>query len=293
MRFWNNINDHNISILAAGVAFYAFLSIFPALVAIVSIYGLIANPADVQQQFSNYGGILPDEARVLISQQLQRITARAPSAMTAGVALGLLFALWTGTQVSKAIITALNVVYGEKEKRGILDLNKIALLLTFGGIILAVLALVLIVVLPILYNILTLPEILSTLLSFLPWVLLAGCFAFWLTVLFRYGPSRKKAQWNWVSLGSIATTVLWIITSILFSFYVSNFGQYNTTYGSIGAIIILLLWFYFTALVVLLGAELNAEMEHQTTMDTTMGKPRPMGKRGAHVADTIGKSFDG
>lgn len=292
IRLWNNIFDHNILILSAGVAFYAFLSIFPALIAIVSIYGLIANPADVQLQFSNYGGILPEEARTLISQQLQRITARAASSMSVGAILGLLVALWTATQVTKAFITALNVVYAEKEKRGILQFNKVALLLTFGGIILVVLALALIVVLPIVFNILNLPAALSTLLSYLPWLLLAGCFIFWLAVLFRYGPSRKEAQWSWVSLGSIATTVLWIITSILFSFYVSNFSQYNATYGSIGAIMILLLWFYFTALAVLLGAELNAGMEHQTTIDTTGGKSRPMGKRGAYVADTIGESFE-
>ncbi|MDN5872387.1 MAG: YihY/virulence factor BrkB family protein [Nitrococcus sp.] len=293
LRVWNNVSDHNILILAAAVAFYAFLSIFPALVAIVSIYGLIANPADVQTQFSHYGGILPEEARTLISQQLQRITASASSTMSAGLVLGLLFALWTATQVTKAFITALNVVYAEKEKRGILQFNQVALLMTFGGIILAVLALALIVVLPIVLSTLDLPAALSALLSYLPWLLLAGCFILWLTVLFRYGPSRKEPQWNWVSLGSIATTVLWIIASILFSFYVSNFGQYNTTYGSIGAIIILLLWFYVTAFVVLLGAELNAGMEHQTTIDTTKGKARPMGKRGAYVADTIGASFEG
>ncbi|MDN5849647.1 MAG: YihY/virulence factor BrkB family protein [Nitrococcus sp.] len=291
VRVWNNVFDHNILILAAAVAFYAFLSIFPALVAIVSIYGLIANPDDVQQQFSHYGGILPEEARTLISQQLRRITASASSTMSWGLVLGLLFALWTATQVTKAFITALNVVYAEKQKRGILQFNQLALLMTFGGIILAVLALALIVVLPIVLNTLSLPAALSTLLSYLPWLLLAGCFILWLTVLFRYGPSRNEAQWNWVSLGSIATTVLWIIASILFSFYVSNFGQYNTTYGSIGAIIILLLWFYVTAFAVLLGAELNAGMEHQTTIDTTKGKPRPMGKRGAYVADTIGESF--
>lgn len=291
-RLWNDVNDHNISIIAAGVAFYAFLSIFPALVAIVSIYGLIANPADVQQQFSNYGGMMPEAARTLLNQQLQAITSRAASAMSVGVIIGLLVALWSATQVTKAFMNALNMVYEEKEKRGFVEFNKIALAITAGGIVLAVLALALIVVLPVLFNVLSLPAILTTLLSFLPWLLLAGCFVFWLAALFRYGPSRTEAQWSWVSFGSIVATVFWIIMSILFSFYVSNFGQYNTTYGSVTAIIILLLWFYFTAFVVLLGAELNAEMEHQTEIDTTKGKPRPMGERGAYVADTIGKAFD-
>lgn len=292
LRLWDDINDHNIFIIAAGVAFYAFLSIFPALVAIVSIYGIIANPSDVQQQFSNYGGMLPEEARTLLSQQLQGITSRAASAMSVGVIVGLLFTLWSATQVIKAFIVALNIVYNEKEKRGFLQFNKIALTITLGGIVLAVLALALIVVLPTLLNAISLPASLSALLSFLPWLLLAGCFIFWLAMLFRYGPSRTEAQWSWVSFGSIVATVFWIITSVLFSFYVGNFGKYDNTYGSLGAIIILLLWFYWTAFVILLGAELNAEVEHQTTIDTTKGKPQPMGKRGAYVADTLGKASD-
>ena len=293
LRLKADIADHNISIIAAGVAFYAFLSIFPALVAIVSLYGLIANPSDVQQQFANYGGILPEEAQTLLSQQLQRITARAVSTMSVGVVIGIFFALWSANKGTKAFMAALNIVYSEKEKRGLLQFNKIALLITFSMIVLAVLALILIVALPILLKFLNLPASLSTLLSFLPWLLLAGCFVAWLAALFRYGPSRNEPQWNWVSPGSIAATVLWVITSVLFSFYVGNFGKYDNTYGSVGAIIILLLWFYLTAFVILLGAELNAAMEHQTTVDTTKGRSRPMGKRGAHVADTVGEALGG
>lgn len=293
LRLKAAIANHNISIIAAGVAFYAFLSIFPALVAIVSLYGLIANPADVQQQFATYGGMLPEEAQTLLSQQLQRITARAASTMSVGVVIGLFFALWSANKGTQAFMVSLNIVYNEKEKRGFVQFTKIALLITFSMIALAVLALTLIVVLPILINFLNLPASLSTLLSFLPWLLLSSCFVFWLSALFRYGPSRTEPQWNWVSLGSIAATVLWVITSVLFSFYVGNFGKYDSTYGSVGAIIILLLWFYLTAFVILLGAELNAVIEHQTTVDTTKGKPQPMGKRGAHVADTVGEALGG
>ncbi|WP_040663012.1 YihY/virulence factor BrkB family protein [Nitrococcus mobilis] len=292
LRLKDDITNHNISIIAAGVAFYALLSIFPALVAIVSLYGLVANPADVQQQFTHYGGILPEEAQLLISQQLQRITASATSAMSAGVISGVLFAVWSATRGTKAFMLALNIVYNEKEKRGFLQFNKIALMITFGMIMLVVLALGLIVTLPILLSILNLPGALSTVLSFFPWLLLSGCFVFWLAMLFRYGPSRSEPQWNWVSVGSIAATVLWVITSMLFSFYVGNFGKYANTYGSVGAIIILLLWFYLTAFVILFGAELNAQMEHQTMVDTTKGEPRSMGQRGAYVADTLGEALD-
>lgn len=292
LRIWEDINDHNIFIIAAGVAFYAFLSIFPALVAIVSIYGIIANPSDVQQQFSNYGGILPEEARTLLTQQLQRITSRAAPTMSAGVIIGLFFTLWSATQGTKAFMAALNIVNDEKEKRGFLEYNKLALSMTFGVILLVVIALIFIVALPTILNTMSLPAIVTTVVSFLPWLFLAGCFTFGLSAIYRYGPSRKEAQWSWVSFGSIVATVLWIGISVLFSFYVGNFGKYDNTYGSLGAIIILLLWFYLSAFVTILGAELNAEMEHQTKIDTTRGKPRPMGKRGAYVADTIGKAFD-
>ncbi|HET8700412.1 MAG TPA: YihY/virulence factor BrkB family protein [Nitrococcus sp.] len=292
LRLKDDIYDHNIFILSAGVAFYAFLSIFPALVVIVSIYGIIANPSDVQQQFSNYGGMLPEAARTLLSQQLQRITSSAASTMSAGVIIGLLFTLWSATAGTKTFMTALNMVYGEKEKRGFIEFNRDALLMTFGVILLIVLALIFIVALPTILNTMDLPPILTTVLSFLPWLFLAGCFIFGLSAIYRYGPSRRKAQWNWVNFGSVVATVLWIIISLLFSFYVGNFGKYANTYGSLGAIIILLLWFYWSAFVTLLGAGLDAEMEHQTTIDTTKGKPKPMGKRGAYVADTIGKAFD-
>lgn len=291
-RIKDSLDDDNISIVAAGVAFYALLAIFPALVAIVSIYGIVADPADVQRQFDLLSGILPAEARVLLSEQLRRITSQASTALSVGVGVGVVLALWSATRGTKAFMIALNIVYGEKEKRGFFKLNTIALLLTMGSIVLAVLALGMIVVLPILLSYLDLPEIFQVLVSFLPWLLLGFSFIVGLAMLYRYGPSRSEARWRWVSWGAVAATVLWIIGSVLFSFYVANFAQYNKTYGSVGALIILLMWFFVTAYIILLGAEFNAETEHQTKTDTTKGKPRPIGERGAYVADTVGKFHD-
>lgn len=292
LRIKEDLINNNVSIIAAGVAFYAFLSLFPALLAIVSLYGMIADPTDVQQQFANYSGMLPTEAQLLISQQLQRITAHAASTMSAGVILGLLFTLWSATQGTKASMIALNIVYKERENRGFIEFNKIALYITLGAIVLAVLSLFLIIALPALLYSMGLPAIVVTLISFLPWLILASCFVIGLAMLYRYAPCRKESQWSWVSVGSIAAAVLWIIASVLFSFYVANFANYNATYGSVGAIVILMLWFYLTALIILLGAELNAQMEHQTKIDTTKGEPQPMGERGAYVADRLGKTFD-
>ncbi|ADJ28795.1 YihY/virulence factor BrkB family protein [Nitrosococcus watsonii] len=290
-RIKDSLNDDNISIVAAGVAFYALLAIFPALVAMVSIYGIIADPADVQRQFDALSGILPTEAQVLLSEQLRRITSQASTALSVGVGAGVILALWSATRGTKAFMIALNIVYGEKEKRGFLKLNAIALILTLGAIVLAILALGMIVVLPILLSYLDLPEIFQVLASLLPWLLLAFTFILGLAVLYRYGPSRSEARWRWVSWGAVAATVLWIAGSALFSFYVANFAQYNKTYGSVGALIILLMWFFVTAYIILLAAEFNAEMEHQTKTDTTRGKPQPMGERGAYVADTVGKPY--
>ncbi|ABA57578.1 Ribonuclease BN [Nitrosococcus oceani ATCC 19707] len=290
-RIKDSLDDDNISIVAAGVAFYALLAIFPALVAMVSIYGIIADPADVQRQFDALSGILPTEAQVLLSEQLRRITSQASTALSVGVGVGVILALWSATRGTKAFIIALNIVYGEKEKRGFLKLNAIALMLTLGAIVLAILALGMIVVLPILLSYLDLPEIFQVLASLLPWLLLAFTFILGLAVLYRYGPSRSEARWRWVSWGAVAATVLWIVGSALFSFYVANFAQYNKTYGSVGALIILLMWFFVTAYIILLAAEFNAEMEHQTKVDTTRGKPQPMGERGAYVADTVGKPY--
>ncbi len=292
LRVWDQVSHLNLSMVAAGVAFYGLLAIFPALAAAVSIYGLVADPAEVERQVGVLSGVLPQEAAGLITGQLHRIAATSSNALSVGLLAGVLLALWSAASGVKALITALNVTYDESEKRGFLRLNAVALLLTLGAIVFAVLSLALIVALPALLSNLGiggLGEIGRFVVSALRWPLLALVILFGLAVLYRYGPSRDQPQWRWVSWGATVATVLWLVASALFSFYVSNFGNYNKTYGSIGAVVILLMWFYITAFIVLLGATLNAEMEHQTKKDTTEGRPEPMGKRRAHMADTLGR----
>jgi membrane protein len=184
-------------------------------------------------------------------------------------------------------MTALNIAYEEEEKRGLIRYHAAALAMTLGAIVSALVAIALVAVLPPLIEALPLPDWLHWALSLVRWPILAVLVMIGLAVLFRYGPSRNKARWNWVSAGAIAATVLWIVGSLLFSWYAANFANYNETYGSVGAIVALLMWFYLTAYVVLLGAELNAEMERQTRRDTTRGPREPMGERGAGMADTV------
>lgn len=291
-RVKDELSKDNIGIVASGVAFYAFLAIFPALAASISIYGLIADPADIQQQLATLSGILPEQAQEILDQQLGSIAAQPQAALGIGAIIGLLTAIWSAMAGVKTLIIALNIVYDEEEKRGFLKLNAVAFTLTIGIILFAILALSLIVALPALFGNLGLGENIQLWASILRWPLLALSAMIILTVLYRYGPSRSQPRWQWVSWGAVVATLLWIIGSALFSFYVSNFGNYNETYGAVGAIVILLLWFYITAYIVLLGGELNAEMEHQTARDTTTGEPKTLGTRNAYVADTVGKSSE-
>lgn len=286
-RVKGEVSRDNLSIVSAGVAFYAIFALFPALAALVSIYGLVANPSDVQQMMQSIQGFLPKEAAGIISGQLNKLVANSGSALGVGAAVGILVALWSATKGTKSMMTAMNIAYGEEEDRGFLRFNAVALLMTLGLIVGAVIAIAFVIAAPALLGNLGLPDIVSTLLNWLRWPLLAVVMLFGVAVLYRYGPSRRPAQWRWASYGAGAATLLWLIASGLFSWYVSNFGSYNETYGSMGAIIILLMWFYISAFVVLLGAEINSEMERQTEPDTTTGEPKPRGARGAAAADEV------
>lgn len=288
LRVNGSLNEDSISIVAAGVAYYALSAIFPALGAAVSIYGLVADPVVVGERLNVLRGIVPGEALALIETQLQSIARSSSQALSVGVIGGLFLALWSASAGIKAMIAAMNIAYNEREKRRFLRLNGLALLLTVGAIVFALMALALVVALPVLLNRLVLGSIPRELVAWLRWPLLAVAVMFGLTVLYRYGPSREHVKWRWVSWGSFVATLLWLPGSALFSYYVSNFGNYNTTYGSVGAVIILLLWLYLTSYVVLLGAELNSEIERRTRIDTTAGGPQAPGRHG-YAADAGGK----
>ncbi|HEU4617034.1 MAG TPA: YihY/virulence factor BrkB family protein [Gammaproteobacteria bacterium] len=290
-RVKQQMGDHNLSLVAAGAAFYWLLAVFPALAALVSLYGLFNDPQTVQQQMQGIQSVMPQEAAGLINQQLTRIVMTGSQALGIGAALGFLLALWSATKGVSSMMTALNIVYDEKEKRGFFKSAGLALLLTLGLLLFVIVALVGIAVIPAALAA-GLSGPLATIVNWIRWPLLAVASIFALDVLYRYGASRENASWRWVTWGAVVATVLWLGGSALFSWYVSSFGSYNETYGSVAAVAVLMMWFWVSAYVVLLGAQLNAEMEHQTVKDTTTGKPEPMGRRGAHVADTIGEGAD-
>ena len=286
LRVKDRLGEDHLTMIAAGVAFYALLAIFPDITALVSLYGLVFDAADVERQMSLLAGVLPGDALSILTTAVKKVADASSGSLTFGAIGGLAVALWSATSGTKALFEALNIAYAEKEKRGFLRLTAIALLFTLGAVLFVILALALIAIVPVVLDYLGLGETGKVLISVLRWPLLAAGVIVALGLLYRHGPSRDHPQWRWLSWGAAAATVLWLVGSLLFSFYVSNFGNYNATYGSVGAII-LLMWFYISALIILVGAELNAEMEHQTAKDTTQGPPQPMGRRGATMADTV------
>jgi membrane protein len=288
-RVKDEMAKDNLSLVAAGVAFYALLAIFPAIAAVVSIYGLVVDPQTASDQLAAMSQMLPEQARGIIEEQLTSVASGAPTALGVGAIVGLLLTLWSANKGTQSLITALNIVYDEEEQRGFVRLTLISLGLTLGIILFLILCLAAIAAMPVLLGNLGLPEDVRRLASWLRWPILGIAFVIALAVLYRFAPSRDEPRWRWVSWGAVVATVLWLVGSALFSWYVSNFGSYNETYGSIGAVAVLMMWLWLSALIVLLGAELNAEMEHQTRRDTTRGDDRPMGRRGAHVADTVGE----
>jgi membrane protein len=288
-RTKEQMEKDNLSIVSAGVAFYIFLGLIPALGALISIWGLVADPLTIQEQINSMAGFLPQEVIKMLNEQMARI-AGEPTGATLGAIIGVLLALWSGAKAMKAVMMALNITYEENETRGFIRLNLSALALTLAGILGFMLAIGIIVALPIVLEKIGLDSTATTIVKIVRWPLLALFAMLGLGILYRYAPDRDPARWRWVSWGAFVATLLWLAVSAGFSFYASNFGNYNKTYGSLGAVVVVLLWFLISAYVVLLGAELNAEMEHQTERDTTTGPDQPRGQRHAYVAGHTGES---
>jgi membrane protein len=290
LRVKSKVAADNLSIIAAGVAFFGFLAIFPAIAALVSIFGLITSPAELQAYLHIIEGLLPSEAADLINNELQRIIQAQGSSLGWGALGGTVLALWSAAKAMSAMFAAMNIAYDEEENRGFIRLRIIALLMTLGAVLFVIISLGLIAGVVFILRSIGIGEITAAVINYSRWPLLAGCCILFLAVLYRYGPSRRQPQWRWVTPGAIVATLLWLVGSTLFSFYVTHFATYNVTYGSLGVVVILMIWFFLSVYSILLGAEINAEMERQTVKDTTAGKPKPTGDRGAWVADTVGVS---
>jgi membrane protein len=287
-RTGKEVKADQVPLLAAGVAFYVLLALFPAIIAGVSIYGLVADPQTVRDQINRLAETLSPETATLIGQQVQQVTSSAGGALGLATVIGILTALWSASSGMKALITGVNLAYDETEGRKFVKLRGLSILMTLGAMVLLGVALALIVGFPAVPD--SWPTVLQWTAAVLRFVLLAVLLMAGLAALYRYAPDRDKPKWSWSSPGSVVATLLWVLASVGFSIYVNAFGNYNKTYGALAGVIILMFWLYLTAFVVLVGAELNAEMELQTAKDTTAGPEQPLGERDAHAADHVAEA---
>lgn len=291
VRFWRGFNSDNLTLVAAGVAYYTLLAIFPGIVLFVSIYGLVAAPVEASQDAQALAAVLPPLAAEFVINEMERVASANTGGLSLVSLLSLSIALFGAGRAIKAMFQALNVAYGEREERNLLKINVLGFAFTLAAIVLGVVTLALVVGVPAAIAALPLPLKAETALSILRWPVLFVGMIFMTSVLYRVGPCRSAAQFRWISLGAVSATILWLGVSWLISFYASNITDFSGTYGAFGAIILLQTWLWATALMILIGAKINAEVEHQTACDTTIGEPLPLGERGAFVADELGDGF--
>ncbi len=286
-RVFNDIGEDRVMAEAAAVTYYALLAIFPALAALISLYGLIADPADIAKHLTSLGGVVPQGGMQIISDQVKSLTTAPHNALGFGAVFGLLTTLWSANAGIKSLFDALNAVYEEKETRSFVHRTWLSLSFTLGALVFIILAVAAVAVVPAILQLFYLGSVADVLLNFGRWPLMLGAIMLFLALVYRYGPSRAKAKWRWVSWGSGFAGVVFILGSAAFSWYAANFSSYNKTYGSLGAAVGFMTWIWISTIIVLVGAELNAELEHQTAQDSTIGPPKPMGARGAKRADEV------
>jgi membrane protein len=287
--FWSISADRILS-TSGGVAFFALLAVFPGIAAIVSMYGLFADVSRIGEHLSVLTGLLPGGVLDLIADQITLISRKGNQTLGMAFVAGLLISLASANSGVAALFDALNVVYDEREKRSLMRLYATTFLFTLAGIFIVIVAITGVVVLPVMLKFVGLSTTTEWLLAILRWPVLLVTVVVGLTCIYRYGPSRRDARWRWVTWGSILAALLWVASSMLFSWYVATFDSYNRIYGSLGAGVGFMVWLWISAVIVLVGGEFNAQMEHQTARDTTDGSSKPLGSRGAMMADHVGEA---
>lgn len=288
-RMIDSFSRDRVMLVAAGATFYLLLALVPGMAALVSIYGLFSDPSVIQDHLSRFEAVLPPDAMTILNDQLSRLAARSSSDLSLRFALSLGVALWSANAGVKALFEAMNVAYNEQEKRGFFRLTLATLTFTIGMLIFSALAVALLLLLPPLLGILAISPAVELLLRIGGILIMLLIAIAGVSMLYRWGPSRTRARWLWISPGAVLTVLVWIAASVAYSWYVSNMASNDATYGSLGTIIGFMVWLWISLVILVTGAELNSEIEAQTAEDSTTGKPRPMGDRGAYVADNLGE----
>jgi len=287
-RVKEQLASDNVSIVAGGLALFGMLSVFPSLAAAVAIYGLLASPEQIVTQAQTFSELLPEAGMSILTGQLNELATRSSGTLSVGVIVSILIALWSARRGMVALITAMNVAYNEYERRGFIRRTALSLLFTVCAVLGFLVVVALAVAVPLVLGFLPLGPAAESVLLVVRWALLWYVAVVALSALYRFAPHRSKARWQWLSVGSRIAASIWLLASVLFALYVRNFDSFGQTYGAIGSVVILLSWFYISAFVVILGAEINSELERQTVHDTTVGDEKPIGQRGAFAADTVG-----
>lgn len=289
-RIKYEVGHDRISLISAAMSYYAFLAFVPAITAIVLMYAWINDPGEIATHIAKAGNFIPNEFQTILKDQLTALASKAQTTLGFSAITALLISLYSSSKACSAIIDGMNIIHEEEEKRNFFKRNLTSIGLTFIGIVLSVFAIVVVVAIPALLANFEFGDTIEKVVGGVSWLILLSLFSFYLSVIYRFAPCRKKPKWRWVSWGAMIASVFWAIASLMFSWYAAEFGEFNKTYGSLGAIVVLLMWLYISSFVILMGAEINAELEHQTAKDTTIGPPKPMGQRHATMADTVGES---
>ncbi|MBZ9629256.1 YihY/virulence factor BrkB family protein [Salegentibacter sp. LM13S] len=284
-RVYKEMKLDHVQIISAGVAFYFFLALFPTFVAAISIYSLILEPSQIENQISHLNSILPEQAFKMITDFLKPILERPEKEIGWGLFISIIISVWSANKGTSALFQGVNIAYDEMDERGIIKKNLLSLLFTVGGLFIGLISLLIVIFFPLLVKNFGLNPELEAILKWFRWVFLGFILILNLTLIYKIAPYRRNPKFTWVTWGAIIGSIFWLSGSMLFSWYVSNFGSYDDLYGSFAAVAILMLWLFLTAFIVLMGAEINSEMEHQTRYDTTIGSEKPMGERNAYHAD--------
>lgn len=292
-RVYASLTEDRITLIAAGVTYYLLLALFPALSALVSLYGFVSDPAGIVDRIAFLSTIMPADGLNILLDQMRALTTERNTTLSIALIGGLALALWSANNGMKALFEAMNVAYAEEEKRGLVRLNLISLLFTLGALLLAIVILFAMGVAPAVLKYLWLDRFTEVIIRLVRWPVMILFVAGGIMMLYRFGPSREPAKLKWLTWGAAFSTLAWLAASIAVSFYLGNIADYNATYGTLGALIGFMVWTWISVIIVIVGAEINAELEHQTVRDSTTGTPKPLGDRGAYMADTIGERSGG
>lgn len=291
-RAKDKMESKNIPIMAAGVAFYFFLSLFPALLAIVTLYTFITDPLLVREHLEELSKIMPPDVHEFITEKIMNIVGATDNTRTWGLALSFIIGLGSANKGTLMLFRAINEIYDEQDDRNMILQNLITLGVTLGLMIVGILCMFMLIAYPMMREFIELNGTIESIIAFSRWIVLAVVFLFCVALIYQFAPQRSRPKFNWVSTGAIIATVLWVIGSLLLTVYIKNFDKIEDLYGQISALIVMMIWLNITALVVLLGAQINAELEHQTDADTTHGEEKPLGERHAYFADHVADKED-